>query len=233
MTFTYRHRKQIIISCIILTALLLVIGSIFLFQRNFKKSQKTTELVLNTTKNEKKEHDKETSKEEEYYQIDIKGEINSPGIYTVKEGSRVIDVIRLAGDLTTNADTSVLNLAKKVKDEMVIIVYSYAEVADFTKTKEIEKQQQEACVTQSEVVNNACIETTDKEEASSSSSSKISLNNATLEELMTLPGIGETKAKAIIDYRNEVGSFQNIEQLKEVNGIGESTFDQIKENITL
>src|SRR5699024_6525280 len=112
-----RHRKQIIISCIILTALLLVIGSIFLFQINFKKSQKTTELVLNTTKNEKKEHDKETSKEEEYYQIDIKGEINSPGIYTVKEGSRVIDVIRLAGDLTTNADTSVLNLAKKVKDE--------------------------------------------------------------------------------------------------------------------
>ena len=50
---------------------------------------------------------------------------------------------------------------------------------------------------------------------------------------MQLPGIGETKAKAIIDYRNEVGSFQNIEQLKEVNGIGEATFDNIKENITI
>ena len=64
-------------------------------------------------------------------------------------------------------------------------------------------------------------------------SGKVSLNTATLEELMTLPGIGEAKALAIIQYREEVGAFQNIEELKEVNGIGDAIFDQIKENITI
>ena len=156
-------------------------------------------------------------------------------IYTVKENSRVIDVIRLAGDLTENADTSVLNLSKKVVDEMVIIVYSYDEVANFTETLEKEKTEQEACLNQNEIPNDACIE--DNSTTSTSKvidgSIKVSINTATLEELMQLPGIGETKAKAIIEYRNKVGSFKNIEELKEVNGIGDSTFDDIKENITI
>ena len=64
-------------------------------------------------------------------------------------------------------------------------------------------------------------------------SGKVSLNTATLDELMTLPGIGESKANAIIKYREEVGAFQNIEELKEVSGIGDTIFDQIKENITI
>ena len=231
MTFTYRHKKQIILVCLGLV-LLLVIGSFFIYKNYTAENKEEKNIVLNTKKDIKKDEEEE---EEVYYQVDIKGEVINPGIYTVKEGSRVIDVIRLAGDLTEVADTSVLNLSKKVKDEMVIIVYSYDEVNSFTETKEKEEIEQEACLSQNGIQNDACIKDSTDDTSSSSVviSGKVSLNTATLDELMTLPGIGEAKAQAIIEYREEVGAFQNIEELKEVSGIGDAIFDQIKENITI
>ena len=230
MTFTYRHKKEIIL-CFFGIVLLLVIGFIFINFSFNKKDNPKNEIVLHTKKN-KNEDEKKTDDSGNYYQVDIKGEVNNPNIYTVEEGSRVIDVIRLAGGLTENADTSVLNLSKKVFDEMVIIVYSYEEVTNFTVTLEQEKEQQDACLNKSEIINGACILDSESDN-SIVDSGKISLNTATLEELMTLTGIGEAKANAIIKYREEVGSFQNIEELKEVDGIGESIFDNIKENITI
>lgn len=231
MTFTYRHKKEIILVCLGLV-LLLVIGFVFIY-KNFTADDKEDENIVLNTKNDTKKDEEE--EEEVYYQVDIKGEVINPGIYTVKEGSRVIDVIRLAGDLTEVADTSVLNLSKKVKDEMVIIVYSYDEVVNFTATKEKEEIEQEACLSQNGIQNDACIKDSTDDTSSSSVviSGKLSLNTATLDELMTLPGIGEAKAQAIIEYREEVGAFQNIEELKEVSGIGDAIFDQIKENITI
>ena len=205
MTFTYRHRKQIILALFLFC--LLVLGLVFLFQSGFQKKTKkeNTPVVLSAKKKEEKEEKSSSvEKEEVYFQVDVKGEVMNPGIYSVTEGSRVIDVIRLAGDLTVNADTSVLNLSKKVKDEMVIVVYSKREVEDFTKTKETEEQQQEACVKPSEeaLENDACIKDSTTEEKKEQSSvvieGKLSLNTATLEELMTLSGIGEAKAKAIL-----------------------------------
>ena len=231
MTFTYRHKKEIILVCLGLV-LLLVINFVFIY-KNFTADDKEDENIVLNTKNDTKKDEEE--EEEVYYQVDIKGEVINPGIYTVKEGSRVIDVIRLAGDLTEVADTSVLNLSKKVKDEMVIIVYSYDEVVNFTATKEKEEIEQEACLSQNGIQNDACIKDSTDDTSSSSVviSGKVSLNTATLDELMTLPGIGESKAQAIIKYREEVGAFQNIEELKEVSGIGDAIFDQIKENITI
>lgn len=235
MTFTYRHKKQLILGCLGLV-LLLVLSSFFIYKSFYKKDKNDDNIVLNTTREleeVKREDDATDSKEEIYYQVDIKGEVINPDIYTVKDGSRVIDVIRLAGGLTNEADTSVLNLSKKVKDEMVIIVYSYSEVANFTLTLEKEKIEQEACLEYNDIKNDACIEDNEEEASSVVISGKISLNEATLEELMMLPGIGESKAKAIIAYREEVGAFQSIEELLEVNGIGDTLFDQIKENITI
>lgn len=232
MTFTYRYRKQIIFVVLGLV-LLSVIGGVIFYKLSFSSSNEEDDIVLNTKKETKDEKIEEEEYEDIYYQVDIKGEVNTPGIYTVKKDSRVIDVIRLAGDLTENADTSVLNLSKKVTDEMVIIIYSYDEVANFALTKEKEKQEQEACLNYSEITNDACIKDESEIVSDSTISSKISLNTATIEELMTLPGIGEAKAKAIISYRDEVGSFKNIEELKEVEGIGDTLFDQIKENITI
>ena len=232
MTFTYRHKKQIIL-CTFGLVLLLVVASIFIIKNINFEDKEDENIVLNTKKDIKKDKEEEDVSDI-YYQVDIKGEVINPGIYTVKEGSRVIDVIRLAGDLTEVADTSVLNLSKKVKDEMVIIVYSFNEVESFTETKEKEEIEQEACINQNDIINDACIEDSSNDTSSSVViSGKISLNTANLDELMMLPGIGEAKAEAIIKYREEVGAFQNIEELKEVSGIGDAIFDQIKENITI
>lgn len=112
---------------------------------------------------------------------------------------------------------------------MVIIVYSKDEVKDFKKTKEIEKQVEEKCIQKDDnaLKNDACITT------NPTTPTKVSLNNATVEELMTLSGIGEAKAKEIIEYRNTNGPFKTIEDLKNIPGIGESIFAKIKENITI
>lgn len=146
----------------------------------------------------------------------------------MKKDSRVIDVINQAGGLTEQADTSVINLSKKIIDEMVIIIYTKEQVADFTKVKEQEKIIQEKCnqIDENSLKNNACI-TTDQ------ITTKVSINTASKEELMTLKGIGESKANDIIKYRETNGAYNNIEDLKNVPGIGENLFAQIKEDITI
>ncbi len=228
MTFTYRYRKLLlIISCILVLSVVLCL---FLFQKQMKKktTKQNNSVVLAGKKEETKEETKE--KVETYYQVDIKGEVNIPGIYSVKQGSRVIDVIRLAGDLTEAADTSVINLSKKVTDEMVIVIYSQEEVREFTNTKAKEEEKQQKCiqVTEDAVINDACIDSNASKEMT-----KISINQATLAELKTLNGIGEAKAAAIIAYREEHGPFSSVEEIKNVDGIGEDLFVSIKENITL
>lgn len=224
ITFKYRYRKQIVIGIFIL--FLLVGGTIltiFMFQSDKKDK---SDLVVSTATNSLKKKSKKENIEN--YKVDIKGEILTPGIYTLKSNSRVIDVIEMSGGLTENADTSVINLSKKITDEMVIIIYSKSEVKDFKKTKETEKIVQEKCIKKDEnaLKNDACI--TDSVKISG----KVSINSATKEELMTLTGIGDSKAEDIIKYREENGPFKTIEDIKNVSGIGDSLFAKIKENIT-
>lgn len=226
MTFTYRYRKQIMIAISVI--LLLGAGGVCLVL-SLKAEPVEAKEVLKVSKKEEKEENKVDTTT---YKVDIKGEVVSPGIYTMKKDSRVMDVITEAGGLTENADTSVINLSKKVSDEMVIIVYSYEQVRDFAKTKEVEKVVGEACVSggEYELKNDACIAVGEKKELASTGN--ISINTATKEELMTLSGIGESKAIAIIEYRETKGPFEKIEDIQNVNGIGESLFAKIKENIT-
>lgn len=222
ISFHYRYKKQIIIISIIL--ILLSISGYFIYINIPKKEE------IKISKEEPIKNTKPEKVEEKKYKVDIKGQINNPGIYEVVISSRVIDVINLAGGLTVNADTSVINLSKKVIDEMVIIVYSKDEVTNFKKTKEIEQQVQNQCVQKDEnsLKNDACISSNNN-----ISTNKISINNASKEELMTLPGIGESKAKDIIDYRTKNGPFKKIEDLKNIPGIGENVYNNLKENITL
>ena len=130
--------------------------------------------------------------------------------------------------MTEYADTSVINLSKKIIDEMVIIIYTKDQVINFTKVKEEEKIIQDKCnqIDENALKNNACI-TTDQ------IISKISINTASIEELMTLKGIGESKAKDIVKYRETNGPYNAIEDLKNVPGIGDNLFAQIKEDITV
>lgn len=182
--------------------------------------------------------------------VDVKGAVKKPGVYYLEEGKRVIDAVNKAGGFLSNADSSANNLSMKLKDEMVIIIYTKSEIKDFVKTKENESTVTEKCK-ESKVVNSSCLQdvngekvketTTNKdanktntssdEENSQNETKLISINTATKEELLTLPGIGESKALAIIEYR-KTKQFKTIEEIKEVSGIGDALFEKIKDYIT-
>lgn len=174
--------------------------------------------------------------EQTTYKVDIKGAVKTPGVYTVNSNAIINDVINLAGGLKNNASTKYLNLSKKVTDEMVINVYTSYEISQMNATPK------EECTTNSEVLtdckNASTIVKKDSEENKDNSlieeqNKKVSINNGTKEELMTLSGIGEAKANAIIEYRNANGPFKTLEDIINVSGIGKEAFEKIKDNIEL
>lgn len=174
----------------------------------------------------------ESTKKCTYY-VDIKGSINNPGVYEVDCDKRVIDVINLAGGLTDNADTSILNLSKKVKDEMYIIIYSNDEIKEYKQkllpSKEIVKKIEEKIICPDNS-NEACEKTGSSSKEENKIEGKVNINTATKEELSTLTGIGESKADKIIEYRSS-NKFNSIEDIKNISGIGDSIFEKIKDNI--
>ena len=139
--------------------------------------------------------------------IDIKGEITAPGVYEMQLGDRMIDIVDRAGGLTDDASETAINLAEKLQDEMAII---------------IPKEGDEPLVSS---------DISGIELGGASETDKLNLNHATQSELETLNGIGPSKAEAIISYREENGLFQTIEDVLEVNGIGEKTLESFKDDI--
>ena len=120
---------------------------------------------------------------------------------------------------------------------MVIIIYTKNEIKEMKKGTTTVKYIEKECICP-KLENDACIveSVTNVEtniEKENDAISKISLNNATISELMTLSGIGESKAKAIIEYREKNNGFKSIEELKNVSGIGNSTYEKIKDKITI
>lgn len=218
-----KYKKYILI-------ILIILGFIFILLN--KKID--DEIILEESNLETKE---EIDEEVVNIKVDIKGAVKNPGVYEVGENSRVGDVIALSGGLTDEADTSVINLSKNVIDEMVIIIYTKDEINEMKKGSTSIKYIEKECICP-KLENDACIE--DKidnvpleEESNNDLNDKISLNNASLDELMTLDGIGEKKAQAIIDYRNKNNGFKSIEEILEVDGIGSTTYEKIKDRLTL
>ena len=190
-------------------------------------------LVYKDNNNETIPIDKVIIKEEEDFNnkddiiVDIKGYVNKPGVYSFKKSNnmRINDLIVKAGGLLKDADTSTINLSKKLEDEMIIIIYSKSEIANFTKTQDDLRKRLEIC--ENKLKNDACIK-----EKESTSNGKININEASVNELQELNGIGKSKAEAIIEYRNKT-RFKSIDEIMKVDGIGESLFASIKENITV
>lgn len=206
----------------LLAFVILVIGYFCMFSEEEVKADEIKKDI-----SEKVEEEKEQIK----IKVDIKGAILNPGVYELENNSRVSDAINYAGGLTPEADTSTINLSKNLYDEMVIIVYTKEEIKEAKKGNTVVKYIEKECVCP-KIENNACIEN-EETQSSDSISGKISLNKATLSELMTLTGIGEAKAKAIIEYREKNSGFKSIDELTKVSGIGKSIYDKIKDNITI
>ena len=203
--------KYIIIAIIILVALVV---SYVLSLDNKEVSAENVEITKTDVTNV-------TSK----VYVDIKGSVKKPGVYQVSADSIVWNVINLSGGFTKNAYTKNINLSQKVKDEMVIYVFSKSEMSKMNNTVKTDT----ACTTN--VINyDNCI-TTEKN-ATETSTSLVNINTASKEELMTVSGIGASKAYSIIAYRIKT-PFSKIEDIMNVSGIGESLFDKIKKYITV
>lgn len=149
--------------------------------------------------------------------IHIAGAVNEPGIKKLKEGARIEDAIQMAGGLTEDADISNVNLAYVLEDGVKIKIPSYQDAQD---------------PEEDEIMTDGIGENI-IENIASSNSNKININKATEEELKNLPGIGIELASRVVKYRDENGKFSNIEEIKNVSGIGDSKFEKIKDLISV
>jgi len=163
--------------------------------------------------------------------VDIKGAVEKPDVYSVDCNYTVNDVIGVSGGLKEDADTSIINLAKKVENEMVIIIYTKEEVKNSNIVDTVVKVVEKECVCPN-IQNDGCINNEITDNIGESTNELININTATLDDLQNISGIGESKAKAIIKYREENGNFETIEGLLNVDGIGEKLYEQIKIYIT-
>ena len=204
--------------------LLIIIGGIFIFvvviiicfnintKNGVALEQVKEDLTIDTS----------DADEEKMLFVEIKGAVEKPGVYKVSEGSRIIDVVDMAGGFIEGASTRYINLSKKVYDEMDIIIYTNEEV---NSTKEINTVViEKECVCPS-VINDACLKNI-------TDNNLISINDAGIDDLTKIPGIGDAKAKSIIEYRKNQ-RFEKIEDLMNIKGIGQGLFDTIKEYITI
>lgn len=142
------------------------------------------------------------------------GAVKEPGIYTLTAESRLYEAVTMAGGFLPEADSAYHNLARSIEDGERIYILSREETRLLTVEQQVNGETGTADRTQNQ-------------------SAKINLNTATMEQLMELPGIGETKAAGILAYRERIGQFADIEEIRNVSGIGEAMYEKIKDKITV
>lgn len=212
------NKKKVILIISIIIILLVLLTYYFLVYKSDDETISIDKSIIN---------EEESTNDIDDIIVDIKGFVNKPGVYSFKKSNnmRINDLIVKAGGLLKDADTSTINLSKKLEDEMIIIIYSKSEIANFMKTQDDLRKKLEIC--ENKLKNDACIK-----EKESTSNGKININEASINELQELNGIGKSKAEAIIEYRKKT-KFKSIDEIMNIDGIGESLFASIKEDITV
>ena len=162
-----------------------------------------------------REESQSAKEQETVLYVHLCGAVKTEGVYELPSGSRLRDGIVAAGGFLEVADTTYHNLAARLKDGQRI----YVPTKEETKTVTAEDR----------IANTGDVSGT----RNKIENTKVNLNTADIEELMTLSGVGEAKAESILQYREKVGEFQSIEELKNVSGIGDAMFERIKEDITV
>lgn len=222
--------RKLILSII---SMFVIAGLSFVYISNTNKELKKSE-VYDLEVEEKKTNNLEIEEAIKYITVDIKGEVKSPGVYKIEEGKRVVDAINASGGLTKKAVTKYINLSKVLKDEDVIIINNISELKKIEDKKNIEEikinNKSNISVKENDVITNDKSDIV--KESDSNKNTIVNINTCTLEELLSINGIGESKAKSIIEYRENVGLFTSKEDIMKVSGIGNSLYDKIKDYIT-
>lgn len=154
--------------------------------------------------------------------VDVKGAVKNPGVYEVKPGMRVVDGIELAGGLTKSADRKNINMALQLSDQQVVYIPIKGEIKDFDPKQLMGSAN-----------NSGSASLASGSTSSSSTSDLVNINTADKAALLTLNGIGDKKADQIISYREERGGFKTIDDLKQVQGIGDKIFAGLRDSITV
>lgn len=194
----------------------LIIVVVALFANNYVKNNEDDLLgseisLLDTSSDALSPADEDENVEINEMKVYISGEISKEGVYEFEDGDRLDDLIKKAGGLTENANAKDLNLAMKLEDEMKIYIPSIYEISS------------------DDTADTIPIISSDSKD---SSKDKININKASKEELMSLPNIGDKRADSILEYR-ESNTFETIEDIKNVNGIGEKFYQSLKDLITV
>ena len=227
-------KDYIIIGIIIIsviTFMVLNIGKV----KEFEEKETTGNIEKNITVSEEKRGNKENEGNEEDKKENISSEIgifvhvdgyvNNPGVYQLKENERTNVLIEKAGGLKNGYSIKNINLAAKLSDGDKVYIPSIEE------EKTLGNQNNNISVnTVGKHTNNG---NNSNNNVNITKNNKININTANVSELKQITGIGESTANKIIDYRQNVGKFKKIEDIKEVKGIGDSKFESLKNKITI
>ena len=205
----FKINKKIVVMVLIIV-LIAIVYYIYI-TNNDSESFSIEDKFLNKIENETKEE----KNEEKRIKVHVDGCVVKPGIVEIEEGARISDAIEKAGGLTDEANISKINLAYILEDGIKIHIPSHTETEE-------EKNMEENYLTGEN----------ESQTTSKKTSGKININTASQAELQTLPGIGDSTAQKIINYRGENGKFSSIEDIKNVKGIGQSKYETIKDLIT-
>ncbi len=210
------RKDKIIFAGVIFLAFL--IANFFSNEGLVNKFTKDDEIVMisendqdNKVENNKETHDDLINQDKKVY---ISGEIKNSGVYDINDGDRLDDIVKRAGGLTEKADINSINLAMRLEDQMKIYIPN---------------------IDENQNINNGSTNLAIGQISNDSTNlqkNKININSASKEELMTLPNVGEKRAQAILDYRQE-NRFEKIEDIKNVSGIGDKYFEAMKDLITV
>ena len=227
-------KDYVIIGVIVIAVIIFMIinlGKIKEFENKDNDKMTNVESSINTD-NDKSEENKEQKDDNSKEQIvngggifvHIDGYINNPGVYEIKENDRIKTLIDKAGGFKEGYSIKNINLAAKLSDGDKIYIPSVSE-------EKVSENNNNNNINSSGKGQNV---KTDRNNVSvMKNNSKININTANISELKQITGIGESTANKIIDYRENVGKFKKIEDIKEVKGIGDAKFETIKNRITI
>ena len=217
--FNLKDNKIIVVVCIII---IIIFFCVFFYTRSNLESEynevNNYDILQNETNIEENEDDTKIF-------VHVTGAVKNEGIVEIKEEGRIADAVEAANGFTEEADISQINLAYKLEDGQKIYISSIKD----EKIKEEEKVLEKEYVTD-EAGDDIIIED-DISSVKSKKDGKININTAMESELEEIPGVGESTAKKIIEYRKNNGKFKEIEDIKNVSGIGDSKFENMKEKI--
>ena len=209
---------------IVIVAIVAIISYYFIFDRkeewlnNQEQNLEIKEEIKTNDQIENNSNEQQLEKNENII-VHVSGAVNKEGSVELKNNSRIIDAIDKAGGLKDEADITNINLAYIIEDGMKIHIPS--------------KEEKESTIIVESNIDSGTVEQSNEIKSNNNKKLKININTATKTDLETLPGIGESTALKIIEYRKKKGKFKLIEDIKQVNGIGENKFNKIKELITV